>query len=49
MEEGFNNINDNKNEKYYEGKEADETTDYDSTTIGEGKWVIDERVSKDVD
>ena len=41
MEEGVNDRNDNKNEKYDEEKEADETTDSDSTTIGEGKEVID--------
>ena len=49
MEEGVNDRNDNKNEKYDEEKEADETTDYDITTIGEGKWVIDEWGGKDVD
>ena len=49
MEEGVNDINDNKNEKYDEGKKADKTTDFDSTTIGEGKGVIDERGGNDVD
>ena len=49
MEEGVNDINDNKNEKYHEEKEADETTDSDSTKIGEGKGAIDERCGKYVD
>ena len=49
MEEGVNDRNGNKNEEYDEGKEADETTDYDRTTIGEGKGVIIERGGKDFD
>ena len=38
-----------KNEKYDEEKKEGETTDYDSTTIDEGKWVINERGGNDVD
>ena len=49
MEECVNDRNDNKNEKYDEEKEEAETTDYDSTTIGEGKGVIYGRCGKDVD
>ena len=37
MEEGVNDRNENKNEKYDEEKEEDETVDYDSTTIDEVK------------
>ena len=48
MEEGVNDRNDNKNEKYDEAKEADEKIDSDSTTIGEGKGVIDKRGGNDV-
>ena len=40
MEEGVNDRNE-KNEKYDDEKEEDETTYYDSTTIDEGKEVID--------
>ena len=42
MGEGVNDRNDNKNVIHDEEKEAYETTDSDSTTIGEGKGVIDE-------
>ena len=42
MEECVNDRNDNKNEKYDEVKQADEITGYYSTTIDEGKGVIDE-------
>ena len=41
MEESVNDINYNKNEKDNEEKESDEKTDYDSTTVGEVKVVID--------
>ena len=49
MEEAVNDRNDNKNEKYDEKKQADETTDFDSTKIDEGKVVIDEIGGNDVD
>ena len=49
MEEGVNDRNDENNERYDEEKQADETTNSDSTTIGEGKGVISERGGKDVD
>ena len=49
MEDGVNDRNDNKNEKNDEEQEVDETTDFDSTTIGEVKGVTDERFGKDVD
>ena len=49
MEEGANDRNDNKNEKYDEEREADETTDVYSTTIDEGKGVVDKRGGKDFD
>ena len=41
--------NNNKNEKYDEGKNEDETTDSESTTMDEGKGVINEKGDKDVD
>ena len=41
MEEGVKDINDDKNEIYDEEKEENETTDYESTTIGEDKGVND--------
>ena len=49
MEEGVNDRNNNKNEKYDEGKNEYETTDYTSTTIGEGIVLIDERGVKGVE
>ena len=49
MEEVLNDRNDNKNEKYDEEKQTDETTDSDSTTIGKGIIVVDKIVIKDVD
>ena len=49
MQEGVNDINDDNNETHDEEKEADETIDYESTTIGEGKGVFDEIGGKDVD
>ena len=49
MEEGANDRNDNKNEKYDEEREADETTDVYSTTIDESKGVVDKRGGKDFD
>ena len=49
MEEGVYGRNNNNNEKYYEGKNEGETSDSGSTTIDEGKWVIDERDGKDND
>ena len=48
MDEGVNYRNKNKNEKYYEEKEEVQTTYSDSTTIGEGKGVIDERGGKGI-
>ena len=47
-EEGVNDRNDNKNEKYDEEKESDEITDYHSTKIIEVKGVVDERGGKDL-
>ena len=35
--------------KFFEEKEADETTNYYRTTIGEGKGVSDENGGKDVE
>ena len=49
MEEGLYDRNINKNEKYDEKKKEGETADYDSTTMDEGKGVIIERCSKDID
>ena len=49
MEEGVNDRNENKNKNYDEEKNEGETTDYDSTTIDEGKGVMNERGGKDVD
>ena len=49
MEEGVNDRNENKNENYDEGKNEGETTYSDSTTIDEGKEVINERGGNDVD
>ena len=49
MEEDVNDRNDDKNEKYDEGKKAYETIYSESTTIGEGKGMIDEGDDKDVD
>ena len=49
MEEGVYNRNNIKNEKYDEGKNEGETTDYDSTTMDEVKGVINERGGNDVD
>ena len=45
MEEGLNNKNVNRNENDEE-KESDNTIDYESTTIGEGKGVVDEKGGK---
>ena len=41
--------NNNKNGKYDEKKNECETTDSESTTMDEGKGVINERGGKDVD
>ena len=49
MEEGVNDRNENKNEKYDEEKEEGETKDSDSTKIDEGKGVVNERGGKDAD
>ena len=40
IQEGIYDRNNNKNEKYDEGKNEDETTDYNSTTLDEGKGVM---------
>ena len=49
MEECIYYRNNNNNEKYDEGKNEGETTDYDRITMDEGKKVINERGGKDVD
>ena len=49
MEEGVYDRNNNKNEKYDEGKNEYETTDSERTTMDKGKGVINERGGKDVD
>ena len=40
MEESVYERNNNQNEKYDEGKNEGETTDSESTTMDEGKGVI---------
>ena len=49
MEERVRDRNNNKNEKYDQEEKEGETTNYKSTTMDEGKGVIDERGGKDVD
>ena len=49
MEEGVHDRNNNKNEKYDEGKNEYETTYYDRIKMDEGKGVINERGDKDID
>ena len=49
IEEGVYDRNNNKNEKYDEGKNEGETKDSDSTTMDEGKIVINERGGNIVD
>ena len=49
MEEGVYARNKNKNEKYDDREKEGETIDSDSTTMDEGKGVINERGGNDVD
>ena len=49
MEECVYDRNNNKNEKYDDREKEGETIDSDSTTMDEGKGVINERGVKDVD